>query len=537
MRVLGAGVSLAVLALAAMPASAQIACESLKGLQLPDVKITDAVASGGAAPAAATPRPAGAGRAAGVAPAAGPQAATGAAAAAPARAVTPACTVTGVIGREIRFSLQMPDAWNGKFAMGGQGNIAGSVANMAAQQFNALTLGYATAGTDTGHVAEGGGAPPTWAMDPFLGAERQVNFFHASIHRVTETSKAIINARYGRRPEKSYFAGCSNGGRQGLVAVQRYPDDFDAAMISAPSYSIDQLILPRVDVGRRIFPDPKNFKNRTIDNVDRVALGKAVLAKCDKLDGLEDEIISDPQSCPFKPEELACKGGQKDGCLTPKGVDAVRALWGGVKDRQGTQLTPGFPKGGEGDNLWQQNFTGADDGPREGAYAPNSGLLRAIDYLAYFMGRPDWNYAKPPIEEVQKDLKTLHSGNGDAVDLSAFRKKGGKILINHGLTDATISAYSTSKYLDAVYAHDASARNDVRYFVVPGLGHCGGGNGPARADWLTILDKWATGGPAPEEIEVGFAQGGGARKVCAYPKKQVYKGTGDGRSPDQFECK
>jgi feruloyl esterase len=500
------------------PASAQIACESLKGLQLPDVKITGATASAGA-PAA----PAGAG-----APAAGARAA------APA---VPMCTVTGVIGREIKFSVQMPDAWNGKFAMGGQGNIAGTVSNMAAQQYNALALGYATAGTDTGHVAEPGGAPPTWAMDPFLGPERQVNFFHAAIHRVTETSKAIVKARYGKAPEKSYFAGCSNGGRQGLVEVQRYPDDFDAALISAPSYNIDQLILPRVDTGRRIFPDPKNFKNRTVDNVDRVALGKAVLARCDKDDGLEDGILSDPAACKFEAADAACKGGQKDGCLTPKGVDAVRSWWAGVKDGKGKQLTTGFPRGGEGDNLWQQNLTGADEGPREGAYAPNSGLLRAVDYLAYFMGRPDWNYAKPSIEDVQKDLKTLHSGNGDNPDLSAFRKHGGKVLMNHGWTDATISAFGTLKYVDSVYANDASAKNDVRMFLVPGMGHCGGGAGPQRVEWLTILDKWATGGPAPEEIDASFAQGGGARKLCAYPKKQVFKGAGDGRSPNQFECR
>jgi feruloyl esterase len=499
---------------AAGTAHAQIACESLKGLNLPDVKITEAVASTGAPAPAAEGAPAARG---------------------PARPGVPSCTVNGVIGREIRFSLQMPDAWNGKFAMGGQGNIAGSVSNMAAQQYNALALGYATAGTDTGHVTDGA-KPPAWAMDPFLGPERQVNFFHASIHRVTVTSKAIVQARYGRAPEKSYFAGCSNGGRQGLVSVQRYPDDFDAALISAPSYNIEQLILPRVDTGRRIFPDAKNFKVRTLDNVDRQALAKAVLAKCDKDDGLEDQILSDPQSCKFDPAVLACKKGQNDACLTPKGLDAVKSWWAGVKDSKGKQITPGFPKGGEGDNLWQQNLTGADD-LRADAYAPNSGLLRSIDYLAYFMGRPDWIYTKPTVEELQKDLKTLSSGNGDSVDLSAFRKKGGKLLINHGLTDATISAYSTDIYVDAIYANDASARNDVRYFQVPGMGHCGGGNGPQRADWLSMLDLWANGAPAPDEIKVDFAQGGGGRKVCAYPKKQVFKGTGDGRSADQFECK
>jgi feruloyl esterase len=496
-------------------ANAQIACESLKGLQLPDVKITDAKAS--------VPAPAGA------APAAG--------AAGRGAASVPMCTVTGVIGREIKFSVQLPDAWNGKFAMGGQGNIAGTVANMAEQQYGATRLGYATAGTDTGHVAEGAGKPPVWAMDPFLGPERQVNFFHSAIHRVTVTSKAIVNARYGRQPEKSYFAGCSNGGRQGLVEIQRYPDDFDAALVSAPSYNIDQLILPRVDTGRRIFPDPKNWNNRTLDNTDRVALGKAVLEKCDKDDGLADGILSDPASCKFDPATIACKKGQKDGCLTPQGLDAVRSWWGGVKDAKGAKLTPGFPKGGEGDALWQQNLTGADENPGKDSYAPNSGLLRSIDYLAYFMGRPDWNYTKPTVAELQKDLATLKSGNGDNPDLSAFRKHGGKLLMNHGWTDATISAFGTAQYYDSVIKQDAAAASDVRLFLVPGMGHCGGGPGPQRVEWLTVLDKWVTGGKAPDELETGFAQGGGARKLCAYPKKAVYKGTGDGRAPDQFECK
>ena len=187
-RIVLAGV---ILAAGAGAAHAQIACASLKGLQLPDVTIASAVASTSAATRGG-----------------------------PAIAM---CTVNGVIGREIKFSVQMPDGWNGKFAMGGQGNIAGTVSNMAAQQYNALGLGYASAGTDTGHDQGAPGTPPTWAMDPFLGPERQVNFVHAAIHRVTVTSKAIIVARYGRAPEKSYFAGCSNGGREGLMRSSAIP--------------------------------------------------------------------------------------------------------------------------------------------------------------------------------------------------------------------------------------------------------------------------------------------------------------------------
>jgi feruloyl esterase len=432
----------------------------------------------------------------------------------------------------------MPDAWNGKFTMGGQGNIAGTVGDMAAQMYNSVGLGYASAGTDTGHEQGERGAPPLWAMDPLLGPERQVNFTHAAIHRVTVTSKAIVAARYGRAPEKSYFAGCSNGGREGLMEVQHYPDDFDAALVSAPSYNISQLLLPRVVTGRMIFPDAKNWNKRNLDNKDRMVLAKAVLEACDGQDGLKDGILSDPESCKFDPGVLQCKGGKKDTCLSKAGVDAVRSWWGGVKDAKGKSLTPGFPHGGEGDNLWQQNLTGADENPGKGSYAPNSGILRAIDYLAYFLGQPGWDYTKATLPQLQADLKKLQSSNTDDPDLSAFRKHGGKLLMSHGWTDATISARGTVAYTDAVYKHDAAARNDVRLFLVPGMGHCGGGPGAQRVDWLTTLDKWVATGKAPEELEAGFSpqQGGGARKLCAWPKKAVFKGAGDGKSPDQFAC-
>ncbi|MEP7209683.1 MAG: tannase/feruloyl esterase family alpha/beta hydrolase [Alphaproteobacteria bacterium] len=506
----GSGVAMAAMVMAAMTAGAgaaqaQIACESLKGLQLPDVTISSAVGS-----TTATTR-------------GGP--------------AVPMCTVNGVIGREIKFSVAMPDAWNGKFTMGGQGNIAGTVGDMAAQMYNSVGLGYASAGTDTGHEQGERNAPPLWAMDPFLGPERQVNFFHSAIHRVTVTSKAIVAARYGRTPEKSYFAGCSNGGREGLMEVQRYPDDFDAALVSAPAYNLSQLLLPRVVTGRMVFPDAKNWNKRNLDNKDRMVLAKAVLDACDAQDGLKDGILSDPESCKFDPGVLQCKGGKKDTCLSKAGVDVVRSWWGGVKDAKGKPLTPGFARGGEGENLWQQNLTGADENPGKGSYAPNSGILRAIDYLAYFLSQPDWDYTKATIPQLQADLKKLESTNSDNPDLSAFRKHGGKLLMNHGWTDATISAKGTVAYTESVYAHDAAAKNDVRLFLVAGMGHCGGGPGPQRVDWLTTLDKWVATGKAPEELETGFATGGGARKLCAFPKKAVYKGTGDGKSPEQFECR
>jgi hypothetical protein len=371
--------------------------------------------------------------------------------------------------------------------------------------------------------------------------ERQLNYMHAAIHRVSVTSKAIVKARYGRDPDKSYFAGCSNGGRQALIEAIHYPDDFDAILAGAPSTSISTLTLARVDAGRKIFPDPKNFSKRTMDNADRIALGKAVLAKCDKDDGLEDGILSDPDKCKFDPATIACKGGQKDGCLTPGGLSAVKSWYGGAKEN-GVTYSLGFPVGGEGEGGWASNLTGSEQASEESSsYAPNSGMLRSLDFLRYFLGRPDWSYAGPTLASMAKDLEKLSTYNADNPDLSAFRRRGGKVLMFHGLIDPTISARGTMEYTDEVYAHDAASKNDVRFFTIPGMGHCGGGPGPSRVDWLGVLDKWATGGPAPDEIDASFAPQangqGGARKLCAWPKRQVFKGTGDGRSPDQFECK
>src|SRR5690349_2304635 len=187
------GLALAALAVVfAGTAQAQGTCESLKGYMAPDVKITGA---------------------------------------APATSPVALCKLDGVIGKEINFTIWLPEAWNGKFVMGGQGGFAGRVESQA-MGMNALQRGYAIAGTDTGHTGPAGATDGAWAMGD---VERIVNYAHAAIHRVTATSKSILLARYGRAPDKSYFAGCSNGGREALMEVQRYPDDFDGVIAGAPA--------------------------------------------------------------------------------------------------------------------------------------------------------------------------------------------------------------------------------------------------------------------------------------------------------------
>lgn len=479
-----------VLALAGGAAQAQVACESLKGLQFPDVRITDAVSA--AKPA-------------------------------------PHCKLSGVIGKEIGFSVWLPDAWNGKFVMGGQGGFAGRVDSQAIS-YGALQQGYATAGTDTGH-AMANGADGSWALGEM---ERIVNYAHLGIHRTTAVAKAAVNARYGRVPEKSYFAGCSNGGRQALMAAQRYPDDFDAIIAGAPALNLTWIANSFANVTQKMYPNPKDLSTPVLNKADRDALGKAVLAKCDATDGLSDGVVSDPRACSFDPKVLACKGGDKDGCLDKGELAAAQAIYNGPGKGHGV----GFPVGGESDIAgWLPWLVGGKDMIAKGM--PSLGYGFSTGLLGYITAQDkDWSYANYNPAKPHPLAGFFHATlSADNPDLSAFRKKGGKLLMFHGWADSALSANMSLDYYGKVLEKDASAANDVKLFMLPGVLHCSGGPGPDQIDYLTALDKWSGGGAAPEELTAGFSKGGGARKVCAWPKKAVFTGQGDGRDPAQFECR
>ena len=478
--------------LGAGAASAQVACESLKGLQFPDVKITDAKAS-------ATP--------------------------------APNCQISGLLDREIHFSVWLPDAWNGKFVMGGQGGFAGRVESQALAM-GALQKGYAVAGTDTGHSAQGA-ADGDWAMGD---VERIVNYAHVAIHRVTAVSKATVAARYGRAPEKSYFAGCSNGGREALMSAQRYPDDFDAIIAGAPAINFQGITAAFLTITQKMYPDPKKLDTPTLDKPARDILAKAVLDKCDELDGLKDGIMADPRACTFDVKTIQCKGGKKDACLTPAQVAAVEVIRNGPM-LNGKAFHVGYPYGGEvNDAGWGTWLAGKKDGIGKGR--PSLAYGFGGDFMRFFVKQdPNWSYLTLNLATLPKDMEAIQKTVSPTdPDLSAFRKHGGKLLMYHGWSDPALSPNMSIKYVDEVYAKDATAKNDVRLFMLPGVLHCQGGPGPDRVDTLDILDKWAHGGAAPDDVTASFATGGGARKVCAYPKATKYAGAGDGRTPSQFNC-
>src|SRR5436309_4288914 len=295
----------------AAPVANPAECTSVTTLTLPDVKVTEAVA----VPAAT----AGAVRVA-------------------------HCRVAGVIGKEIKFALLLPDDWNRKLVMGGGGGFVYQIDNQARAVVNA---GYATVGTDTGHQAAAV-TDASWALN---NAERHVNFGYLGVHRTAAVAKAIVSHYYRSRAARSYFSGCSNGGRQALMEAQRFPDDFDGIVAGAPAYDFTGIGAQFIKDIQAVFPDPRNLSSRlfTLDTLK--AVEAQIVARCDALDGVKDGLIEDPRACKV---DVASLTG-----LTEAQRAALKTIYAETRDKDGV-ITPAQPVGGEGEavNGWPQWIVG-----------------------------------------------------------------------------------------------------------------------------------------------------------------------------------
>lgn len=444
----------------------------------------------------------------------------------------PHCKLDGTIGKSIGFTVWMPHDWNGRFAMGGQGGFAGSIDNQAQTFAQVLQKGYATAATDTGHQASS--IDGRWA---FHDLEAIVNYAHAAVHRTSEVAKAILDERYDQSLETSYFLGCSNGGREALMEAQRYPQDFDVILAGAPALDFDGTGAAFLYINQRMYPDPSDLSSPVVSTTDRELLANTIRERCDAKDGVEDQLVSDPPSCDFDLQSLACKKGETEGCLSKASLEAVRAIYEGPKTPTGESLHVGYPIGAEDveANGWGSWLVGRENGGGPGV--PSAAYAFGTGYARYFVFQdPDWSYEDYDFTSWAKDTADMRATlNADNPDLDVFRARGGKLLLFHGWSDSALSANMTINYVRSVYEREPSARNDVRLFLMPGLLHCYGGNGPMVVDWLGAMEQWQSTGDAPEALEARFGTGGG-RKLCAWPKKAVFTG-GDDKSPDAFECR
>ncbi|HEY5569263.1 MAG TPA: tannase/feruloyl esterase family alpha/beta hydrolase [Gammaproteobacteria bacterium] len=429
-----------------------------------------------------------------------------------------AATLSPVPDSEIKFEVWMPaQGWNGKFMGTGNGGAAGAVFHFAMAE--PLSAGYAVANTDTGH--EGGPADWSFAVGH---PEKLIDSGYRAVHEMTLQAKAIVAAHYGTAPTRSYWSGCSTGGRQGLVEAQRFPEDYDGIAAGAPASPWVPLMLHSL-IAEQVMTDPAG----ALPPAKLPLIREAAIAACDAQDDVTDRVTTDPERCDFDPGVLACTGSDTSMCLTSREVEAVRKVYRGpVNPRTGEQIAPGPMPGSE---LEWAAYTPA-------AFPIASNFMRDIVFED-----PDFDLFTFDFDDDVARARQAVDAIFDASnpDLSAFAARGGKLLLWHGWTDGLIPTRGTINYYDSVVATLGAdtAADHVRLFLAPGVNHCQGGDGPSIVDYAAALDRWVESGTAPESIVASrpLDEGGTrTRPLCAYPEIARYKGTGDTDGAASFEC-
>ena len=442
------------------------------------------------------------------------------------------CKVLGTIGREINFELLLPGDWNRRFFMGGGGGFVGSIANGARWSVHD---GYATSGTDTGH--KGHGLKADWAYD---NMERQINFGHLAIHRTALVSKAIIERYYCHDPEYSYFIGCSRGGGQAMMEAQRYPEDFDGIIVGAPAFGWPAIAAEFIQNMQAIYPDPDNLEP-VITRQNLSMLQAAVLDQCDKLDGIKDNILNDPEECDFDLSALPTCPDDVIGeeCFTIGQLKAIQTVYDGISSDQG-EIYPGFPPGGENEpGGWMTWITGPNEGSMELGF-PSLHFGFGTEMFKYLIFQdPEWDYSTYEFSDFFEETRYASAYlDATSTDYSEFKERKGKMIIYHGWNDPALSAYATIEHYKALGEKDPAISDYVRLFMLPGVLHCSKGPGPDKADWIGLMRDWVENGNAPDRVIISKVSDGEVmmtRPVFPYPRKAVYDGKGDPNLESSFK--
>jgi len=452
------------------------------------------------------------------------------------------CQVLGGLETVILFEVALPTtAWNGNFYYAGGGGYNGSIPDLT----EGIARGYAVTGTDTGH--RGFHWDASWALNDH---HAQVNYAHRAAHLVTVLAKQVAKEYYGRAARHSYFLGCSNGGKMGLMAVQRYPEDFDGVVVGGPVIDRTGLMLmfdwsQRALLGAEIPPSKIP------------AMDKATLAACDARDGLTDGVIDRPDLCTFDPKTVTCAADAGDSvdCLTPDQVRAWEKILNGPVNSAGKRLYVGYPPGHEDD--YPAYVTGF--GTMHGY--PSSNFMYMDNFLRWFVFGPDFN----TVQEFDFDTSPAKlvpftkDQDADNTDLSAFKAHGGKLIMYNGWADHSTPPARIVDYYEGVLKTTSGAATDdfVRLFMPPGMHHCSGGPGPnmfggrghalykhdPENDIMVALDRWVADGIAPDKIiatkfrnddpNQGVAR---TRPICPYPQVARWTGSGSVDDAANFVC-
>lgn len=461
----------------------------------------------------------------------------------PAASGVPAhCQVSGTIDPEVAFEVRLPTQWNGRFYMIGNGGHAGEAldaANRVSQLNTALTHGFATGQTNTGHDAakEPGG---TFVLS---NPQKAIDYAYRAVHVTAATSKEIANRYYGQQVAKAYWNSCSNGGRQGLLEAQRYPEDFDGIVANAPWVDQTGFTIGALWNQRALTETPISAEKIAI-------VAKAVMAKCDAVDGLADGLIDDPRECAFDvaKDVPACPAGLEGAsCLTPAQAAAVQKIYDGPRAGR-KQVFPGFMLGSEalvpGPNGaaasgWANVILPArpDAKPADFNLAENT-----MRYLVFQPPQPEWDFRT---FDFGRDPKLLERwgeiADATSTNLRDFRARGGKLIMTYGWADSILQPMMGVDYYErAVKANGSNGTEFMRLFMVPGMAHCAGGLGPDQNDAVTAVIDWVEKGVAPDVLVAKKIVNGAttrSRPLCPYPQVARYNGTGSVDDAANFECR
>ena len=468
----------------------------------------------------------------------------------------------------IKAQFNLPQQWNGKALMGGGGGYNGTIPSMTgnyaagpARTPVPLAQGYATFSSDSGHQA---GA--TTSRDGSFGSNDEAvrNFSGDALKKTRDVAAQLIGWHYGKLPARWYFVGGSTGGREALAVAQRWPKDFDGVIAWYPAWNAAALDL---QFGRitRALAQPGAYPSQA----QRAQLLRAALQTCDKLDGVEDGVVSNVAACnrQFDPatalvdgKPLRCEGGRAAGdhCLADAQITALKVMDSPITFSRplgsGETQYPGF-------NLWGADLGLARGTPQAptitllalGTGQPGSPMPLTAPYhsvfwdqwVRFFVTRDaQFNsltldpQAPGPWQARIDALTRLQDIN--RTDLSAFRARGGKLLMAHGTADVLVSTRATQQYYQRMVQSmgRGAVRDFARYYEVPGYGHAVSGIYNAAWDSLAVLDAWVAQGQAPQAQVVEDTVGlpGRTRPLCEYPGWPRYNGSGDVNAAASFRC-
>ncbi len=450
---------------------------------------------------------------------------------------TPArCRVKGLIQPEIQFEVNLPAAWNRRFFMFGNGGYAGedmNAGNRVGQRLAAIRRGFVVADHNTGHDAA---AEPlgTFAVN----RQKLLDYAFRSLHTTADAGKRIAEAYFGAKPAKSYYEGCSTGGRQGLILAQRFPEDFDGLVIGAPVLNFSGTMIGYAQTVQALARAPLPYAKLA-------TLAECIYANCDDKDGLKDGLIDDPRNCDFRPARDLPKcadGADKNDCFTAAQIGALEKVYGDVFS-QGKRIFPGWPVGAEitgpnGRSGWD-NWIINEQGQATIELNFAESFFR---YLAFPQKNPNYKLTDFDFDKDPARLDWIHQVlDATDPDLSRLQKRGGKVLMYYGWADQALNARMGVEYYESVQQSlGASAKDFFRLFMVPGMFHCGGGVGCGNFDKLTPLIQWTESGKAPDSLPAAQIVNGKTvrtRPLCPYPQVAKYKGSGSVDDAANFSCR